>query len=85
LKSRSEINVNTLAAAIAATINSPCNQDRDSFGTNFSDRYYVKRKTRANLPCGDEKPIEERISADAMRNFESIRDARCISQETTNY
>jgi hypothetical protein len=58
-KSRSEINVNALGAAIAATTNSPCNQDRDGFGTNFSDRYYVKRKTRANLPCGDEKLIQE--------------------------
>ena len=32
-KSRSEINVRTLAAATVAITNSPCHQDRDSFGT----------------------------------------------------
>jgi len=34
-KSRSEINVSTLAAATAAIMNSPCHQVRDSFRTNF--------------------------------------------------
>src|SRR6266436_5252782 len=32
-KSRSEINVRTLAVAIVAITNSPCHQDRDSFAT----------------------------------------------------
>src|SRR4030095_5706881 len=32
-KSRSEINVRRLAAATAVMMNSPCHQDRDSFGT----------------------------------------------------
>jgi len=32
-KSRSEINVRTLAAATVATTNSPCHRDRDNFGT----------------------------------------------------
>src|SRR4030095_14423877 len=49
-KSRSEINVRTLAFAIVAITNSPCHQDRDSFAT-ISRIYIMGSGTRGqNLP-----------------------------------
>ena len=74
-KSRSEINVTTIAAATVAITNSPCHQDRDSFRT-ISGTDTMRTGTHGQTLLYDCKADHGLMDREI---FESNSDARRIS------